>query len=434
MAEIRAFRGHRYNIKTPDELGALVSPPYDMLNPAFIDALHDSDPRNVIRIIQNRPLASDTENRDRHKRAARLFNQWMEDNTFIQDPTPGAYIYRQTFDANPGGPARIMERTGMTLLVRLEDFSDEVILPHENTLSGPKIDRYELLEESQANTELIFGLVSDDDGKVFDVIRSAAKSPVIGRFTDFCGVKHELIYCCDMEIMSQTVQTIRNRSILIADGHHRYETALDYYQISHLPRAGYVMMTLVSQADPGLLIRPFHRLVKKCALSEKFTSYRDLERFFTCTDCGESVMEGVNLFLDGKTGFEMMFADAGTRRLWGLSTNSAGKKCLEDNADEMSEAWNDLSVSKINRLCVEGIMNQTADGTVLHDVFEYMDNPSTALKSTMEDSGFTGCFFIRPLDIATVRKIVAEGERMPQKSTNFFPKLFSGLVFNRMTI
>jgi hypothetical protein len=192
------------------------------------------------------------------------------------------------------------------------------------------------------------------------------------------------------------------------------------------------MMTLVSQADPGLVIRPFHRMVKKCGLSARFTQYRDLSKFFTLSDFGPAVLESIKRFLDGNTDFEMLFADASLKKLFGLSTNSDGLRYLEQHSGGMSSAWNSLSVSKINRLCVEGIMEQKADGTVLHDVFEYTESPSAALSGVLEDPAFTGCLFIRPLDIAAVRDIVAAGERMPQKSTNFFPKLFSGLVFNRM--
>jgi len=431
MADIRPFKGLRYRLDSPEQLGALVSPPYDMLDAVAIDKLYSAHPYNVIRIIQNRREPTDAANRDRHLRAGRLMEQWIRDGVLVRDSEDSLYIYRQRFDHDAGGGGRVScERIGMTALVRLVDFSEGVVFPHEHTLSGPKIDRYELMEATKANTELIFGLVSDD-GTLYRRIRECVNGNALGRFTDMRGVEHELYRTIDAARIEHLRSMLERRTILIADGHHRYETALTYARDTGAAGAAYVMMTMVSMADPGLVIRPFHRVVKKCPLSNKFRSARDLARYFNLSDCGEASMRQVHDFMSGRLAFKMLFVDAANRRAWGLTINAEGGRYIAEHGGGMSPQWNALAVSEINRLCVEAIMEQPADGTVLHEVFEYMDNAEAALARTQE-SGCTGCFFIRPLSIASIKEVVSAGERMPQKSTNFFPKLFSGLVFNTL--
>jgi uncharacterized protein (DUF1015 family) len=227
MAEIKPFKGLRYSLRTPRDLGVLVSPPYDMIDDAGVNELYARDPHNVVRLIQNRREPADAGNLDRHKRGAALFASWIADGTIAADATESFYIYRQSFAVDAGSGPVTFSRTGVVVLVKLVDFAEKVVLPHENTLSGPKIDRYEHMQAFHANTEQIFGLVPDD-GSLHREIHIAAAGEVLGDFIDANTVRHELLRTDAPATIAEFQRLVADRSILIADGHHRYETALKY--------------------------------------------------------------------------------------------------------------------------------------------------------------------------------------------------------------
>jgi uncharacterized protein (DUF1015 family) len=427
MARIRAFNGYRYRLNAPDDLNLYAAPPYDMVDDAMVDRLYAKSAFNTIRIIQNKPEPGDAANRDRHRRAATLLNGWINDKRIAADAAPSMYGYRHSFTINGVAYAR----TGVIALVELVDYAAGVVQPHEFTLSGPKVDRAELLAELNIDTGLIFGLVPDD-GAFHGAINSAIAAPAQGAFTDADNVRHELFPITDPAAIARLRELMADRTILIADGHHRYETHLKYYRENNAPERAFVMMSLVSMADPGLVIRPFHRLVKKHARSAALASAADLSAFFDLSDAGGSGIETIHSYLGGAGAWDMLFYDRDTAKLWGLTVNSAGRAYLSSNGAGMSPQWNGLNVSIINRLCVEAIMRQPLDGTVLHDVMDYVNDADTAFRKVVDGAQYRGAFFIRPIDIQTVREIVSRTERMPQKSTNFFPKLYSGLVFNSL--
>ncbi|MBD3391324.1 MAG: DUF1015 family protein [Chitinivibrionales bacterium] len=431
MAEIQPFRGYRYRLDGPGRLERFVSPPYDMLDSAMIDSLCAVDPQNAVRIIQNPARPEDTANKDRHVRAGKLFDSWIANGTLLRDDRESFYVYRQRFTIDAGAGTETFTRTGLVCLVKLVDFAAGIVLPHENTLSGPKADRYELMETARANTGQIFGLVPDE-GDLHGRIAALAGPAPLGTLVDAYGVTHELFRSDNPQSLAAVQAACADRTVLIADGHHRYETALKYARDTGRPEASFVMMTLVSMADPGLVIRPFHRLVKRCDASAGFRSARDLEPFFAVRDLGPSTPAHVRDFMEKNSDFEMLFVDANSGHSFGLTTADAGAAFLAEHAEGMSPEWNALTVSKINRLVVQGIMQQPPDGHVLHDVFDYVNDAVAAYDRAAAGDGYTGCFFIRPLDIATVKDIVSAGERMPQKSTNFYPKLYSGLVFHSL--
>lgn len=432
MAEIRPFRGYRFKTEKPEELGKVVAPPYDMIDAERIDRLYETDPRNVARIIQNRSEPEDTENRDRHKRAAGLLREWIDGAVLVRDQAPGFYVYRQRFSLKIGEETVRYERLGVTTQVKLVDFDEGIIQPHEYTLSGPKVDRYELLEETGFNTGQIFGIVRDD-GTVFEAIRAAAGNEPVGSFTDEFGVEHELITVTDPSHVQALTDAVRDRELLIADGHHRYETSLQYAKSTGRAEDGFVMMTLVSMADTGLIIRPFHRVVKNNGYTEKFRGIDDLRAFFNVRTIGPADVQDVFGYLEDRIDDEILYLDAAGKTMYGLTTNESGKRFLKDNPGGMSELWNNLNVSKVNRFCVAEAMKKPLDGSVLHDVMEYVNDARGAFEMVLRaPEEFTGVFFLRPIDIETVRRIVSQNERMPQKSTNFFPKLYSGLVLNKL--
>lgn len=430
MAETQSFCGYRYRLDRAEDLGRYVSPPYDMIDGPMRESLYDTDPRNFVRIIQNRPAPEDESNLERHKRAWELLRRWVDEGHIVRDEQPGVYVYRQRFSVEVSGREVAYERTALTVQVRLVEFEAGVVQPHEYTLSGPKADRYELLRTTRFDTGQIFGIARDDGSYYRVASEAAAAATALGRFIDVNGVEHELLRVTDAGIRDRVHAALADRSILIADGHHRYETALKHARAGG--GDGFVMMTVASMADPGLVVRPFHRVVKRNLLSSRFTSVRDLEPSMTARDLGEAAIEAVYGYLEGAGSYDMVFVDGGDRRLYGLTVTEEGRARRKQGGDGMSAAWNELNVSKINRFCVREAMGQPTDGTILHEVMDYLNDPAEAFRRAVSDSGVTGTFFIRPIPIDTIRDIVSRGERMPQKSTNFYPKLYSGLVLRSL--
>ncbi|MBD3315813.1 MAG: DUF1015 family protein [Chitinivibrionales bacterium] len=430
VAETESFRGYRYRLTDVDDLGRFVAPPYDMIDEGMRESLYAADPLNFVRIIQNRPEPSDESNIERHKRAQKLLSQWLDNGDILHDEQPGVYAYRQRFTVDKSGRAVELERTALTVRVRLVDFATGIVQPHEYTLSGPKTDRYELLRTAKFDTGQIFGIARDDGSYYRAICETVAAAALVGRFTDSNGVVHELLRVSDQALCTRVHATLADRTILIADGHHRYETALRH---AHEGGGdGFVMMTVASMADPGLVVRPFHRVVKRNRLSERFDSVRALEPFMDVEDRGEATLEAVYGFLEGEGSFDMVFVDGGDKHLYGLTVNEKGDAHRKEDRESLSDAWNGLNVSKINRFCVREAMGQPTDGTILHDVLDYINDAGKAFKRAISDSTVTGTFFVRPIPIETIRDIVSRGERMPQKSTNFYPKLYSGLVLRSL--
>ena len=286
------------------------------------------------------------------------------------------YLYKQEFSVSG---ARLT-RTGVIVLVKLVDYEEGVVFPHEYTLTGPKIDRYELLQATESHCELIFGIVPDEDRRLFSVISSAQTTGCKGRFVDADGVGHGLYAIDDAPFISSLTQALSPKTILIADGHHRYETALKFYRDTKNPAHAYVMMSLVSMADPGLVIRAFHRLLKKYPGTEAIDVRASLAAYFTLEDLGAATLELIYEGLKPVSPHEMVYLDAKSGRAFGLSLSGEGKRYIAEQSRGMSSAWNHLDVSKINSIVIGGILRLPLDGKILHDVFDYVNDASNAFK------------------------------------------------------
>lgn len=429
MAEIKPFRGYRYRLEKPSDLGRFVAPPYDMLNDESVEDLYRSDPHNVVRIIQNKREEGDADNRARHARAARLFRSWVGERVLVRDERPSLYVYRQSFTNGDSAGAPAVERTGIVAAVALHDFADGVILPHENTLSAPKADRYEHLQEMHCHTEKIFGIVTDD-GPVYDaVIACRDKGDPAGSFTDADGVRHSLAAVSDATLVGRAAAAVAGRQILIADGHHRYETSLKFARESGIAGSGYVMMTLVSMRDPGLVVRSFHRLVRVQPGVPRTGLLDALAKVFTVERCGDGALDETQRLVDS-LGPQQLLLLAPSSGCYRLSLSESGRRVQAASSPGMSQAWKDLNVSIVNSVVVNHVLGLPLDGKTLHDEIRYEKSVGAAHAAALAGREFYGCFFLRPIDLSAIRAIVAAGERMPQKSTNFFPKMYSGLVFN----
>jgi uncharacterized protein (DUF1015 family) len=433
VADVKPFRGFRYALEKPDDLQRVIAPPYDMIDERMRTALYEADAYNCVRLIQNAPQPGDEENRTRHMRASRLFSEWLEQGVLHRDPRPGIYPYRQEFSVGTGAHSRTYVRTGVIMRLRLVDFSEKIVIPHEHTLPGPKYDRYELLQEMHCNSGLIFGLVPDQ-GEIYEAMCRAADTQPVGVARDDTGVRHELFHCTDDAVIRALQQHIADRTVLIADGHHRYETSLKYARENpDQPAAQYVMTQLVSMADTGLVIRPFHRMVTR---RDGIAPQRFLEllrQYFDMQDMGQADEQTVKAFCEGEPTRDLLYLHAQNDRLYRLTLNAAGNEAVHAEDNGMSLQWNALDVSVINTVVVERMLGMSSDGETLHDLMEYVKDFHAALTGVHEDpAAYYGCFFVTPMCMDDVRTIVEGGERMPQKSTNFHPKCYSGFVFNSL--
>jgi len=437
MAEIKPFHGYRFTLENPADLGFYCAPPYDMLDDAMVDALYAKHPNNVVRVTQNKRIPADTANKDRHVRAGEFLNKWIGESVMTRDDAESIYIYRQQFSSpDEHGKPVPRERIGVCSLVKLVGLDEGVVLPHEYTLSGPKQDRYELMETTLANTGQIFGLAADDDGKLYELIRLImSSSPLVGFFTDENEVTHSLYRCYDAGLINQAKELMKTRSILIADGHHRYETALRFYRDKGDDAFSHVMMTNVSMADPGLIIRPFHRLVRKTGQGRSVGGMLDeLAKYFDTVPLGKASADGVYKALSEHGKAEMVYWDSASGEIYDIRLNAGGEAFLAGVMPEQSDKWKHLDVSKINCIIINGILSLPLDGQVLHDIVHYANDAAVGAEKLLgaEKGYYYGGIFIRPVSIGTVSDTVKGGERMPQKSTNFYPKLYSGLVLNKM--
>ena len=435
MADIHAFRGYRFVVEKAEDLSQFIAPPYDMIDGEMIDALYAKGEHNVVRVIQNKKEPFDKDNKDRHVRAAQFLDSWVGSGVLTQDISPTVYAYTQDFSIGDGEFKTSYCRTAVIVLVKLVDYDQGIVHPHEYTLTGPKADRYDLFAATETQSELIFGIVPDANGSLYSTIASCVQGKPVGTFESEGGVRHSIYTTQDAGKIVALTSAMKDKSILIADGHHRYETCLKYFRDTNNPAAGYAVMALVSMADPGLVIRPFHRLIRTSPGALATTLPQALSTFFTVKNLGKAVFSQVKGFMDNSSGFDMLFCDAAKREMFGLTLNDFGEKYLRDNSHKMSAAWNKLNVSTINSIIVNRLLGLPLDGTVLHDLIDYVNDPRVAFERVtrpLAQQEFRGGFFIKPLDIATINTIVSGGERMPQKSTNFFPKCFSGLVFYRM--
>jgi uncharacterized protein (DUF1015 family) len=433
VAEIAPFRGLRYDAARAGELGRLFAPPYDVIDNAMRERLIGRSPYNIARVTRS-PEADSEPEAVRYTAAAKLLAEWRKSGVLAEDRAPAFYAYEEEFAV----AGRTFHRLGLVVGLKLVDFGQGVH-PHEETLSGPKADRRLLLEKTRTHLGQIFGLYPDEAGQVNAAIRAAigARAPD-GEARDDDGVVHRLWALSDPDVCGNLAALVRPRDIFIADGHHRYEVALRYSrEHPELPKAKHVMATLVALSDPGLVILPTHRLVfavagfdlskLESALGKDFmlTSYpftaknRDarlaqlLGRLKECAAAGENAF---GLYGGGGRFTEVVLKD-------GAAMKSAEPK--------RSEAWRSLDVAVLHSLILEKLLGIDKARLAAHSNLDYLKDTGAAIGEAIAriDAGEAQCVFVmNPTGVAQVAAVASGGEKMPQKSTFFPPKIFTGMV------
>jgi uncharacterized protein (DUF1015 family) len=433
MAEISAFRAYRYDLGRAGALGDLVAPPYDVIDPPLQQALYDRSPYNVIRLILNKEGPGDNDTNNRYTRAAGCLREWQRQGILVQDSARGLYVYHQEFDVE--GKRHV--RRGFMARVRLERFGEGRIYPHEETMPGPRADRLKLFRATAMNLSQVFGLYPDADQAVQEQLDRAVRRALPLEATDHLGVVSRLWPVTDQHVVSAVTGLMGPRPVFIADGHHRYETALRYLEERREAgeaeggeaAASFVLMMLVSMGDPGLVILPTHRLIS--GLPE-VTSERLRELLGTHFEC-ETVGRGEQ---GARAAWELIEADGGQAVL-GFGTVADGlwqtarfrtPAVMATLAPQHSEAWRGLAVAVLHELVLNRLLPQQLGG---RPQCRYVH----LLREVTEATAARQCqlaALVPPATMRHVEQIASRLEKMPPKSTYFYPKLLSGLLFNSL--
>ncbi len=438
MATITPFRGFTYNEALAGGIGDLVCPPYDIISPVEQQELYRKSPYNVVRLEFGLASPGDTEGDNRYTRAAALLDEWLRKDILRQGREPAFYIYEMEY--RTGGRTRKVR--GFIGMVRLEDYDSGIVKPHETTLSGPKTDRLNLLRACKAGFSQIFSLISDPKGTVSGVLGTVTGRPAM-EVTSTDGVVHRVWVLTDKSGIGTITAAMADQPVYIADGHHRYDTALNYRNerrkaagsFSGSEGFNYVPMFLARIEDPGLTILPAHRALFNLNDFDPKRFEEGLNRYFNIERIDFSKKSES---ADRKTVLDTMVSRADHAHVFGMRVrgeHSYYLLTLRNEADMdaiipgKSAAYRQLDVSILHHLIIDRLLGIKMDTHKLGLNIEYIKEADDAVKRVADGSAEV-IFLMNPTKVIEVRDVAAAGERMPQKATYFYPKLLSGLVVN----
>lgn len=426
MAEIFPFPALRYNPEKVD-LADVVTQPYDKITPDMQGRYYRASPYNLVRIILGRPEGKETADNNRYTQAANYLKSWQKQGIFRQDP-PSIYAYSQHF-AVPGGLQKAQRRSFIAA-GKLYDYADKVIYRHEQTLAKPKSDRLNLLRATHAHFGQIFMLYSDPAQTIDSLL--FGEQHEWQEVTDEYGVLHRLRRIDDPAALNIVTTEMSDRKLIIADGHHRYETALNFKKelgasdcLCLGNNAEKVMMTFVNMDSPGLMILPTHRVVFGLRQFDPASFLDSARQLYEVSDIGSvSTQETVRKLAEaGKSGVALVAATRSGRFLLRAQPSSFEKIPLE-----FSTRQRRLDVVHLHSLVLEQILGITRQQITEQRHVRYLRSAEDALWSVQSDSDVNVAFLMNPVSIEQVREIAFAGEVLPQKSTDFYPKLLSGLT------
>lgn len=429
MAQIKAFRGLRYNKQYAEDMARLTAPPYDVISEQRQRELYEIHSYNVIRLEYGQVFPTDDEDDNRYTRAAAYLRQWMDNGILLQERRPAVYIYQQVFSLDDGRP---LTRTGFISLVKLEEFSKGVILPHEYTLSKPKTDRLNLMRACKANFSQIFSLYDDADGSITSILEHAMQQQPDVDFIDSDGIRQVLWAIEEESIINSIQQAMASKQLFIADGHHRYETALALRdemrrvtgQYDDQQPYDYVMMMMVAMNDPGLVILPTHRIINNMKELQQDKLLDDIagDFYIQPIDKLDDIAVVLRQCEDDEMPCFAYFNGTGCYLLR-LKSWLPVDELLPDKA----MVYKHLDVSVLHSLIINKRLGIDEASLAQQTYITYTRDAAEAINSVKSHRAQLA-FLLRPTKIEQVKAIALAGEKMPQKSTYFYPKLLTGLV------
>lgn len=424
MAEIKGFKALRFNTDIAGDIKNLVCPPYDIISDDERENYLSKSEYNVIRL--ELPKGENP-----YENAAKTLKEWIKNGILENDAEDSVYIYEQEFNIN--GDTKKMK--GIICNVKLEEFSKNIILPHEETLSKAKTDRFNLMRTTYCNFSQIYSLYLDESKETAGIINSSSDNAPNIEFATDDGIIQRLWIINDKDVLDRLSKSFIDRQLFIADGHHRYETALNFRNrlISEkvikddLHPANYVMMMLVDIDNDGLVVLPTHRLIKKLDSFDEDTVLLEMNEFFEIekrTDIDkieETLSKHDNIksfaFYTGKDYYYLL----------NLIKTDEVKKLLP----EMVDAYCCLDVTILHTLILERLFNIDKENMAKQKNLSYTRDISQAIENVR--NGKCNCSFIlNPTKVTEIKDVALAREKMPQKSTYFYPKLITGLVMNKL--
>ncbi len=473
MACITPFKGLRYNPEKTGSLADLITPPYDVIDAAAQDGYYNRHPHNIIRLEYGKTFPEDNESSNRYTRSAKDIEAWLREHVLTQETKPAFYLYEQEFTL--GGEKKI--RSGFFSGVKLEPYEKGIILPHEETMPKHKADRLALMRACEASFSPIFGLYSDRENTVISAMRENIKNtaPDVD-FTDEDGDSHRMWVITNSHTIDMVQQAMSGKRIFIADGHHRYETALNYKKERESsagrtennavaaasscsttadgsincsstsdPVYNYTIMTLVNLYDPGLVVLPTHRLIENVAGLDKTRLIEQLKENFSVEEYklapDKSNFRDILEIMEGKLQTDRTAA-AESRPCHSFCLYAGDNKVfllsLKDNIDisgimpqDKSKAWQGLDVSVLHTLIIEKHLGICGEMRAKAEHIAYSREEEGAL-DRVDGGEYQLAFFLNPTLVEEVTEIAGKGEKMPQKSTFFYPKIKTGIVMYKL--
>lgn len=422
MAEIKGFRALRYT-PAAGGISSLICPPYDVISEDERRHFIDENEHNIIRL--ELPRGGD----DPYAEAGNILDKWIKDGILAQDDADSIYVYEEEFEEK----GVKMSFKGIICLVKLEEFSKGIILPHEETLSKAKADRFNLMKATGCNFSQIYSLYTDGGGVTGGFIDGISCGEPLVTAKDASGVTHRLWRTSDPGVISAVSASFDGRKLYIADGHHRYETAINYRNYLReqgLAKPGdladYVMMTLVDLDSPGLVVYPTHRVVHGI---ENFDAELIKTRCKKYFDIMEYPREEAlaHLAKAGAAGSKAFVLYTGGR--YSLLTLKDPDALCREYSDVCRELML-LDVSVLHRLILEQIMGIDSEKLKNQTNLTYTRDIDEAVG--LADGGADCAFILNPTKVTEIKTVALAGEKMPQKSTYFYPKLITGLVMNKI--
>ena len=428
MVDIVPFAGYLYNPEKTGSLDQVTAPPYDVISPEDQEKLYARNPYNVVRLILGRQSPDDTDQDNRYTRSAKVFHEWIENQVLSQDETPAFYAYSQDYDFQ----GKRLSRMGFFARVKIEDFNTGNICPHEFTLAKAKKDRTHLLTACKANFSPIFGLFSDPEGEVDNLLAAVRQDDPLATIEDG-DVTHRFWRLNDSKSIQAIEKSFADKKVYIADGHHRYETALAYHKAhgQQVTDSAHVMMFLTNLNSENMSIFPIHRMIRCPGPFDRKDFLSRMREFFDVAPiAAKTSAENVSALLEKAGEADIAFVVY-------LGQDEAHLLKLKDPANvvpflqpDEPEDLQVLDVAQLHALVIRRLLNIDTKQSDQQQFVGYTVDINAA-RDRVDSGEFHLAFFVNATKMDQVRKLAENGVRLPQKATYFYPKLLSGLVINK---
>lgn len=441
MAVLAPFRGIFYNQEIIKDIALVVTPPYDVISKEAQENYYQRHPYNIIRLVLGKDLPEDNDRINKYSRAANHLETWQKESVLVRDTLPSICYYKQEFTIQKD---QKKTRKGFVALIKLEDFTSGVVLPHEKTMTGPKSDRLRLIESCNANLSPIFSLYADPEKKIERIIEEKIHPTPFIDFINDNGIRNQLWKVHDRNIINRVSEGLKNSSLFIADGHHRYETSLNYCaqlkkkseSYSGNEAYNYVMMYLSNMDDGGLVILPTHRLLYNLNDFRPSLFHEKAQKYFHIEEFGFKSSNELEVRRKLLNQLEIQGQREHTFGLYVQGTNCYNLLTLKDEdifnspvMENVPAVIRGLDVNILQTLILNGILGLNDQNMESQRNVDFVEDSDQAIE-WVKEGRYQLTFLINPTKIKQVNVASCAQVRMPQKATFFYPKVPSGLVIN----